>query len=78
MSFHGKQFSAEMIETVVHLKRHCDKERQYGKLVSTKDAAGRAAKSLGLGVATVKRIMLRYAKSNNQVVVNVIKLRTIQ
>ena len=70
MSFQGKQLSAEMIETVVHLKKHYDKERQSGKFISTKDAAGRTAKSLGLGVATVKRIMSRYVKSENQVVVH--------
>lgn len=70
MSFQGKQLSAEMIETVVHLKKHYDKERQSGNFVSTKDAAGRTARSLGLGVATVKRIMSRYAKSDNKVVVH--------
>jgi transposase len=70
MSFQGKQLSAEMIETVVRLKQHYDKERQLGKLVPTKDAAGRTAKSLGLGVATVKKIMSRYTKSDETVVVH--------
>ena len=35
MSFQGKQFSAEMVETVVRLKEHYDKERKAGKFVST-------------------------------------------
>ncbi|MBC8470189.1 MAG: transposase [Planctomycetes bacterium] len=70
MSFQGKQLSAEMIEMVVHLKKHYDEERKTGKLVPTKDPAGRAAKSLGLGVATVKRIMSHYTKSEEKVVVH--------
>jgi transposase len=70
MSFQGKQLSGEMIETVVRLKKHYDKERQFGKFVSTKDAVGRTAKSLGLGVAAVKRIMSRYAKNDETVVVH--------
>ncbi len=55
MSFQGKQLSAEMMETIVWLKKHYDKERKAEEFVSTKDAAGRTAKALGLGVATVKR-----------------------
>lgn len=70
MSFKGKQLSAEMIETIVHLKKHYDKERQAGKFISPKNAAGRTAKSLGIGVATVKRIMSRYTKSEKKVVIH--------
>lgn len=70
MSFQGKQLSAEMIETIVYLKKQYDEERRLGKFVSTKDPAGRTAKSLGLGVATVKRIMSRYTKSENKIVVH--------
>ncbi len=70
MSFQGKQLTSEMIETVVRLKKHYDEERKTGRLVSTKNAAGRTAKSLGLGVATVKRIMSRYTKSEKNVVVH--------
>ena len=39
--------------------------------VPTKDPAGRTAKALGLGVATVKRIMARYAKSGERIVVHI-------
>lgn len=70
MSFQGKQLSVELIETVVGLKKHYDKERQLGKFVSTKDSMGRTAKALGLGVVTVKRIMSRYSKSDEMVVVD--------
>ena len=61
MSLQGKQFSPEMIEMVVHLKRHFDEERKSQKFVLTKDTAGRTAVGLGIGVATVKRIMSRYS-----------------
>lgn len=69
MSFQGKQLSAEINELVVRLKEHHDEERKAGKFVSTKDPAGRTAKALGLGIATVKRIMARYVKSGERVVV---------
>lgn len=69
MSFQGKQLSAEMIEFVVQLKNHHDEERKAGKLVSTKDPAGRTAAGLGIGIATVKRIMARYKRSGENVIV---------
>jgi len=71
MSFQGKQFPAEMVEAVVRLKKHYDKERRAGKFVSTKDAAKRTANALGIGVATVKRIMARYKKDGNEVIVHI-------
>ena len=71
MSFQGKQFPAEMVEAVVRLKKHYDKERKAGKFVSTKDAANRTANALGIGVATVKRIMARYKKDGNEVIVRI-------
>ena len=69
MSLQGKQFSPEMIEMVVHLKSHFDEERNSQRFVSTKDPAGRTAAGLGIGAATVKRIMSRYSRSGGQVVV---------
>ena len=71
MSFQGKQFPAEMVEAVVRLKKHYDKERKTGKFVPTKDAAKRTANALGIGVATVKRIMARYKKDGNEVIVRI-------
>jgi len=68
MTLQGKQFLPEIIEMVVHLKKHFDEERKIGQFVSTKNPAGRTAASLGIGVATVKRIMARYAQSGDKVV----------
>jgi len=73
MSFQGKQFSADMMEMVVRLKKHYDNERETGKLVSTKDAAKRTANALGIGIATVKRIMAQYKKDGEEVVVRIKK-----
>lgn len=69
MSYQGKQLPAEMVEAVIRLKKYYDKEREAGKSVSTKDAAMRTANALGVGVATVKRIMAQYKKDGNEVVV---------
>lgn len=69
MSFQGKQISSEMIELVVKLKKHHDQERRTAKFVSTKNPSERTAAALGLGVATVKRVMARYMQSGEKVVV---------
>ena len=71
MSFQGKQLSAEIMELVVRVKKRYDEERRAGKFVSTKDPAGRTAKTLGLGTATIKRIMVHYTQSGDKVVVRV-------
>ncbi|RZB35370.1 MAG: hypothetical protein SRB2_03168 [Desulfobacteraceae bacterium Eth-SRB2] len=71
MSFQGKQLPAEMVEAIVRLKNHFDKERRLGKFTSTKDAAKRTANALGIGVATVKRIMAQYKKDGDEVVVRI-------
>ena len=68
MSLQGKQLSPEMVEMVVHLKNHFDEERKSQEFVPTKDPGGRTAAGLGVGIATVKRIMARYSKSGEQVV----------
>ncbi|MCP4607083.1 MAG: hypothetical protein GY845_00010 [Planctomycetes bacterium] len=69
MSFQGKQLSAETAELVVQLKKHYDKEKKSNKLVSTKNPAGRTAEGLGIGIATVKRIMSQYKRNGGRVVV---------
>ena len=66
MGSQGKQLTAEVEELVVAIKKHHDKELKSGKFVSTKNPAGRTAACLGIGVATVKRIMARYAQSTFQ------------
>lgn len=57
MSFQGKEFTAEMKQLIVDLKLHFDTEKKLGKFVSTKNATKRVAQGLGIGEATVKRIM---------------------
>lgn len=71
MSFQGKQLPAEMVEAIVRLKNHYDEEKKSGDFVSTKDAAKRTADSLGIGLATVKRIMAQYKKDSDEVVVRI-------
>ena len=57
MAFQGKEFTTEMKQLIVSLKLHFDKERKAGKSVSTKNATRRVVQGLGIGEATVKRIM---------------------
>ena len=71
MSFQGKQLPPEMVEAVVRLKKHYDEERKAGKFVSTMNPAKRTADSLGIGEATVKRIMADYGKNEDRVVYTV-------
>ncbi|MCP4723244.1 MAG: hypothetical protein GY860_27640 [Desulfobacteraceae bacterium] len=68
MGSQGRQLSAEVEEIVVRLKKHHDEELKSGKFVSTKNPAGRTAACLGIGVATVKRIMARYVQSGDKVI----------
>ena len=60
MAISGKEFTPEMVEFVVSLKQHFDLERKTGKTVSTRNPTARTAAGLGIGQATVKRIMARY------------------
>ena len=68
MSYQGKQLTPEMVELIVQLKTHHDEERKGGQTVSTRNPAGRTAASLGIGIATVKRVMATYRRSGNKVV----------
>ena len=60
MAISGKEFTPEMVEFVVSLKQHFDLERKAGTTVSTRNPTARTAVGLGIGEATVKRIMARY------------------
>lgn len=60
MYLQGKEFTAEMKQLVVDLKLHFDTEKKLGKFVSTKNATKRVAQGLGIGEATVKRIMVAH------------------
>jgi transposase len=68
MAQRGKQFTPEMVEMVVHLKKHFDEERKTSDFISTKNSTKRTANGLGIGIATVKRIMAHYHKSDGTVV----------
>jgi transposase len=57
MTFQGKEFTPEMKQLVVNLKTQFDKEKKAGKTVSTRNSTRRVAQGLGIGEATVKRIM---------------------
>ncbi len=57
MAFQGKEFTPEMKQLIVNLKLHFDAEKKIGKSVLTKNATGRVAHGLGIGEATVKRVM---------------------
>ena len=57
MTFQGKEFTPEMKQLVVNVKTPFDKEKKAGKTVSTRNATRRVAQGLGIGEATVKRIM---------------------
>jgi transposase len=56
----GRQLPYEVVDVVVKLKEHYDNERRLTATVPTRNSAGRTAAALGLGVATVKRIMSKY------------------
>jgi len=57
MAFQGKEFTPEMKQLIVNLKLHFDEEKKIGRSVLTKNATERVAHGLGIGEATVKRIM---------------------
>jgi len=60
MSFQGREFTLEMKQLVINLKRHFDAERKNQKAVSTRNPTLRTAQALGIGEITVKRIMAEY------------------
>jgi len=62
---HGKEISADICEVVVQLKQYFDSERKSGPVVSTKDSFSRTANALGLGVASIKRIVSRYKRTGS-------------
>lgn len=69
MAFQGKEFSPEMRQLVVNLKQHFDDEKKAGKFVSTINATRRVAQGLGIGEATVKRIMAAHKQGKREVVI---------
>lgn len=69
MSFQGKEFTPEMKQLVVNLRLFYGAEQKAHREVSTKNPTERTAKGLGIGEATVKRIMAEYRK-HDQIIVD--------
>ena len=61
----GKQLSPEVVDLVVHVKQHFDRERKSDRTVSTRNPTQRTADAFGIGTATVKRIMARNARGES-------------
>lgn len=68
MIFQGKEFTSEMAQLVVNLKRGYDAEKRAATVVSTANPVKRVANGLGIGEATVKRIMARYNKDGQEII----------
>ena len=66
MSFQGKEFTPEMRQLVVNLMRFNDDERRKNKFKAIW-AIERTAKGLGIGEATVRRIMAEYNRNKGAV-----------
>ena len=62
----GKELSAEVAEVVVQMKCYFDTEKRCTELLE-KDSYERTASALGIGVATVKRILARYNRTGTVV-----------
>lgn len=63
MSFQGKEFTIGMKQLVVNLKNFFDKQRKR-KNFSADWSVKKTAKGLGIGEATVRRIMAEYNKNS--------------
>jgi transposase len=65
MTFQGKEFTPEMKQIIVNLKLHFDAEKRASKFVSTKNATARVAHGLGVGEATIKRIIAAHKQKRH-------------
>ena len=75
MSFQGKEFTSEVKQIVVNLKLFFDKERKDHRVVSTRNPAKRTAEGLGIGEASVKRIMAEYRQHDQEIIDKPLKQR---
>jgi hypothetical protein len=75
MSFQGKEFTSEVKQIVVNLKLFFDKERKNHRVVSTRNPAKRTAEGLGIGEASVKRIMAEYRQHDQKIIDKPLKQR---
>lgn len=62
----GKELSSEVAEVVVQLKCYFDTEKRCPEMLE-KDSYERTAAAVGIGVATVKRILARYNRTGTVV-----------
>jgi transposase len=67
MAARGREFTPEMTECITRLKCYFDEERKAGPIASTENASARTAAALGVGEATVKRVMARYNSKGSAV-----------
>lgn len=74
MAFQGKEFTQGMKQLVVNLKRFYDIDRRQNKLKAAWTIE-QTAKALGIGEATVRRIMAEYNKNKQNVPVDLPKAR---
>jgi transposase len=74
MSFQGREFTQDMKRLVINLKQFNDIERRKKKFKAVW-AIDQTAKGLGIGQATVRRIMAEYNKKRQSVPDDVIKTR---
>ncbi len=74
MSFQGKEFTQGMKQLVINLKEFNDLERRQ-KNFKAVWAIEQTAKGLGIGVATVRRIMAEYNKNKQSVPDSLTKTR---
>ncbi len=74
MSFQGREFTQDMKQLVINLKQFNDLERHKNDLKAVW-AVDQTAKGLGIGQATVRRIMAEYNKNRQNVPDDVIKTR---
>lgn len=74
MAFQGKEFNQGMKQLVVNLKQFYDIEKRQKKLKAAW-AIERTAKAIGIGEATVRRIMAEYNKNEQNIPVDLPKAR---
>jgi transposase len=74
MAFQGKEFNQGMKQLVVNLKQFYDIEKRQNKLKASW-AIQQTAKAIGIGEATVRRIMAEYNKNEQNIPVDLPKAR---
>jgi transposase len=74
MAFQGKEFTQGMKQLVVNLKQFYDIEKRQNKLKAAW-AIQQTAKAIGIGEATVRRIMAEYNKNEQNIPVDLPKAR---